>query len=126
MQGSRFLGEYDDAGGARDLGIRGFTRLINGVGAGRRSPTAPTASARSSGAPLDHAARRGPLLRPEIIIEASRNGLRMLEVPVHIRSREVGTSKKPRGSATPAGFLGVIVRSWLRARRSRSEPQGAA
>ena len=28
VQGSRFLGRYDDAGGARDLGIRGFTRLI--------------------------------------------------------------------------------------------------
>src|SRR5262249_49285910 len=28
VQGSRFLGAYDDAGGARDLGIRGFTQLI--------------------------------------------------------------------------------------------------
>ena len=29
VQGSRYLGTYDDSGGARDLGIRAFTRLIN-------------------------------------------------------------------------------------------------
>ncbi len=35
VQGSRYLGHYKDAGDARDLGIRGFTMLINLVsGAG--------------------------------------------------------------------------------------------
>ena len=48
---------------------------------------------------------------PEIIIEASHNGLRMIEVPVHIRSRSHGESKKPRRLGYPLGFLGVIVRT---------------
>ena len=35
VQGSRYLGEYDDAGGARDVGIRFFTAVVNGAsGAG--------------------------------------------------------------------------------------------
>ena len=47
VQGSRFLGTYDDAGSARDLGIRGFTRLIR-LSPHARSPTAPTATGRST------------------------------------------------------------------------------
>jgi hypothetical protein len=120
VQGSRFLGRYDDAGGARDLGIRGFTRLV----------------AFLSGAPLTDCtngfrAVEGPSLgrlqleenrfsAPEILIQAAGHGLRIKEVPVHIRSREVGESKKPRGLGYPLGFLGAILRSWLRARRTAS------
>ncbi len=53
---------------------------------------------------------------PEILIQAAGHGLRIREVPVHIRSREVGVSKKPRGLGYAWGFLGAIVRSWVRAR----------
>jgi glycosyltransferase involved in cell wall biosynthesis len=117
VQGSRFLGEYDDAGGARDLGIRGFTALINRVG--RTDITDCTNGyrairAKSLAAMQLHEAR---FSAPEILIEASRQGLRMLEVPVHIRSRSHGESKKPRRLGYPLGFLGVIART---ARRGRS------
>ncbi|MGZ4676838.1 MAG: glycosyltransferase family 2 protein [Acidimicrobiia bacterium] len=117
VQGSRFLGDYDDAGGARDLGIRGFTLLINRVGGtsitdctnGFRAIRAKSLSTMQLTEPRFSA--------PEILIEASRQGLRMLEVPVHIRSRSHGESKKPRRLGYPLGFLGVIARS---ARRGRA------
>lgn len=117
VQGSRFLGEYDDAGGARDVGIRGFTALINRVGRteitdctnGYRAIRAKSLAAMQLHEPRFSA--------PEILIEASRQGLRMLEVPVHIRSRSHGESKKPRRLGYPLGFLGVIART---ARRGRA------
>jgi glycosyltransferase involved in cell wall biosynthesis len=120
VQGSRFLGAYDDAGGARDLGIRGFTRLIrlltgttitdctngyraiDGVGLSRLQLVEDRFSA------------------SEILIQAAGKGLRIREVPVHIRSREFGESKKPRGLRYAWGYLGAIVRSWSRVHARRS------
>jgi glycosyltransferase involved in cell wall biosynthesis len=116
VQGSRFLGAYDDSGGARDLGIRGFTRLI------RLLTHADITDCTNGFRAID-----GPSLArlqleedrfsaAEILIQAAGHGLRLREVPVHIRSREVGTSKKPRGMGYAVGYLGAIARSWTRAR----------
>ena len=120
VQGSRFLGRYDDAGGARDLGIRGFTRLIAFL-----SHTPITDCTNGYRAVDGPSLARLQLVEdrfsaPEILIQAAGHGLRIREVPVHIRSREVGESKKPRGLGYPLGFLGAIVRSWVRARRPES------
>ena len=119
VQGSRFLGEYDDAGGARHLGIRLFTALINLLA--RAGITDCTNGYR--------AIRVGSLARlhlvedrfsaSEIIIEAASAGLRMREVPVHIRSRHAGTSRKPGGIRYPLGYLAVILRTVVRARARR-------
>jgi glycosyltransferase involved in cell wall biosynthesis len=120
VQGSRFLGAYDDAGGARDLGIRLFTRVVNLLGA--RGVTDCTNGFR--------AIRASSLARlrleedrfsaPEILIESARRGLRMREVPVHIRSRSHGESKKPRRLGYPVGYLAACLRVW--ARRDRRPP----
>ncbi|HEY2879841.1 glycosyltransferase family 2 protein [Nocardioides sp.] len=120
VQGSRFLGTYDDAGGARDLGIRGFTQLIRLL-TGTEITDCTNGFRAIDGAAL----RRMRLVEDrfsasEILIQAAGLGLRIREVPVHIRSREVGTSKKPRGLRYASGFLGAIIRSWARARDPRS------
>jgi glycosyltransferase involved in cell wall biosynthesis len=114
VQGSRYLGSYDDAGGARDLGIRGFTRLINVTsGAGITDCTNGFRAIRGD------ALARLQLEEPrfsaaELIMESARQGLRMQEVSVHIQSRSHGESKKPRRLRYPLGYLGVIVRTWRR------------
>jgi glycosyltransferase involved in cell wall biosynthesis len=114
VQGSRFLGEYDDAGGARQIGIHGFTRLINLLsGAGITDCTNGFRAVRAES--LARMRLEEPRFSaPEIIQEATRQGLRLREVPVHIRSRSHGESKKPRRLGYPLGFLGVIVRTWRR------------
>jgi glycosyltransferase involved in cell wall biosynthesis len=123
VQGSRFLGTYDDAGGARDLGIRGFTLLIRLLA--RVKITDCTNGYRA----IDGVAlARLQLVEDrfsasEILIQAAGHGLRIREVPVHIRSREIGTSKKPRGLGYAAGFLGAILRSWTRVHDPRSTPR---
>jgi glycosyltransferase involved in cell wall biosynthesis len=119
VQGSRFLGRYDDAGGARDLGIRGFTRLITLL-TGTEITDCTNGYRAIDGAALARLRLvEDRFSASEIIIQAAGRGLRIREVPVHIRSREVGSSKKPRGLRYASGFLGAIVRSWAGARRGQ-------
>ena len=114
VQGSRFLGRYDDAGSARDVGIRGFTALINALsGTSVTDCTNGYRAVRASGLARTRLVE-GRFSAAEIIIEAAACRLRILEVPVHIRRRAVGESRKPRGLGYPVGFLGAILRSWAR------------
>lgn len=114
VHGSRFLGEYDEAGSARSVGIRFFARLINLLA--RTHVTDCTNGFRAV------RADKLALLRleedrfsaAEIIMEAGAKGLRMQEVPVHIQARSHGESKKPRRLGYPLGFLQTIFRVWLR------------
>lgn len=114
VQGSRFFGEYDDAGGMRHKGIEMFTRLINLLS--DTSITDCTNGYRAIHADSLRALRlrESRFNAPELIIESARHGLRIAEVPVHIRSRASGDSKKPRGLGYPLGFLRVIVSTRLR------------
>jgi glycosyltransferase involved in cell wall biosynthesis len=114
VQGSRYLGQYDDAGGARDLGIRAFTTLINTTsGAGVTDCTNGFRAIR--GEALARLRLQEPRFSAaELIMESARRDLRIREVPVHIQSRSHGESKKPQRLAYPIGYLGTIVRSWRR------------
>jgi glycosyltransferase involved in cell wall biosynthesis len=121
VQGSRFLGEYDDAHGARHLGIKIFTLLLNLVA--RLRITDCTNGYRAMRAERLHRLTlvEDRFSASEILIQAAVHGLRVREVPVHIRAREVGESRKPRGLRYPLGYLRVVLRSWVRARRSVRE-----
>lgn len=120
VQGSRFLGAYDDAGGARDLGIRGFTRLIR-ILTGTQITDCTNGYRAIDGTGLARLVLvEDRFSASEILIQAAGNGLRIREVPVHIRSREIGESKKPRGLGYAWGYLGAIVRSWARVQDPRS------
>ena len=112
--GSRFRGEYADSGGMRHLGIVIFTVLLNLLA--RTKITDCTNGFRSirglALAQLELRERR--FSAPEIILEASRKGLRIEEVPVTIVARSAGESKKPPGFHYPFGFLKTIIKVWLR------------
>ncbi len=114
VQGSRYLGTYDDAGGARDLGIRFFTAVVNGAsGAGITDCTNGFRAIR--GDSLAELRLEEPQFSAaELIIESARRGLRIQEVPVHIQSRSHGDSKKPRRLGYPIGYLGAVARTWRR------------
>ncbi len=114
VQGSRYLGAYDDAGGARDLGIRGFTQLIN-VASGANITDCTNGFRAIRGDALARLQLEEPRFSAaELIMESARQGLRIREVSVHIQSRSHGESKKPRRLRYPLGYLGVIVRTWRR------------
>jgi glycosyltransferase involved in cell wall biosynthesis len=114
VQGSRYLGRYDDSGGARDAGIRLFTTVINVTsGAGITDCTNGFRAIR--GRDLARLRLEEPRFSAaELIMESARQGLRIREVPVHIQSRSHGESKKPRRLGYPIGYLATIVRTWRR------------
>ncbi len=114
VQGSRFLGAYDDAGGARDLGIRFFTRVVNLLGARGISDCTNGFRAVRASSLAQLRLEEDRFSAPEILIESARRGLRMREVPVHIRSRSHGESKKPRRLGYPVGYLAACLRVWAR------------
>lgn len=112
--GSRYLGEnQSDNSLTRESGIRVFTWLIN-----RLSKTDITDCTNG------YRAIRGPQLAkltlteerfsaPELIIEARKNGLRIQEIPITIRKREAGETKKPKiGYAV--GLIRTIMITWIR------------
>ena len=51
---------------------------------------------------------------PELVLGAHRAGLRIVEVPVVVRRRQSGRSKKGGTLRYGWGFLRVVLRSWLR------------
>jgi len=114
VQGSRFLGEYDDAGGSREAGIRFFTKVINILSDAGITDCTNGYRAIRSDALAKLQLEEDRFSAAEIIMEAARHGLRMQEVPVHIRSRSHGESKKPRRLGYPLGYLRVVVGAWLR------------
>lgn len=114
VQGSRFLGDYDDAGSARHVGITVFTKLINLLsGAGITDCTNGFRAIRADKLALLRL-EEDRFSAPEIIMESARKGLRMSEIPTHIRSRIHGESKKPRRLGYPLGFLRATLSVWLR------------
>ena len=125
VQGSRFLGEYDDAGGVRDLGIRFFTALINLLARARITDCTNGYRAIRVDALSRLHLVEDRFSASEILIEAASAGLRMREVPVHIRSRHAGTSRKPGGVRYPLGYLAVILRAYVRSRARRLRGRSA-
>jgi len=114
VMGSRFLGQYEDPGGLRHIGIVFFTALINFLG--RVHVTDCTNGFRairgSDLVKLD--LREDRFNAPELIMEAAKKELRIQEVPVTIARRSAGESKKPPRLGYPLGFLRTIVQTWLR------------
>lgn len=114
VQGSRFLGAYDDAGGARDRGIRLFSALINFLSDAGITDCTNGFRAITADKLVLLRLEEDRFSAAEIIMESARMGLRMTEIPIHIRSRTHGESKKPRRLGYPIGFLRVVLSVWLR------------
>ena len=112
--GSRYRGEdQSDNSVTRQSGIIVFTWLINRL-----------ANTDITDCTNGYRAIRGSMLAnltlseerfsaPELIIESRKNGLRISEVPVTIREREGGETKKPKlGYAV--GLMRTILITWIR------------
>jgi glycosyltransferase involved in cell wall biosynthesis len=114
VQGSRFLGAYDDAGSPRDLGIRVLNLVVNAASRAGITDCANGFRAVRVDRLSELMLFEDRFSASEILIEAARRGLRILEVPVHVRARSHGESKKPRHLGYPLGFLRVVLRVWWR------------
>jgi hypothetical protein len=112
--GSRRMGAYDGDSRARNAGITVYTRLINVLGGTDVSDIANGYRAIRASRLSEIAFTEDQFHNPELLLGAARAGLRVVDVPVTIRRRASGTSKKGTNLRYGLGFLRVIVKTWLR------------
>ncbi|WP_181686871.1 glycosyltransferase family 2 protein [Halorhabdus salina] len=112
--GSRYVGDdRSDNGPARQAGIRVFTALINLVAKLDVTDCTNGYRAIRGSALSELTLTEERFSAPELLIEARKNALRIEEVPVTIRERDEGESKKPTlGYAF--GLTRTIFVTWLR------------
>ena len=114
VQGSRVLGSFEVESHARKWGVHLFARLLTTLG--RTKITDPSTGYRaitSSGLrKLD--LKQDQFYVSEVILDAARKGLEVIEVPITMRRRASGVTKKPTTIRYAWGFSKAIVRTWLR------------
>jgi hypothetical protein len=112
--GSRRMGGQAKESTARDAGITLYTRLINLLGGTEVTDIANGYRAIRASRLSEIAFTEDQFHNPELLLGAARAGLRVLDVPVTIRKRTSGTSKKGTNLRYGLGFLRVIFKTWLR------------
>jgi hypothetical protein len=114
VQGSRVLGSFEVESNVRMYGVKVFARLLSTLG--RTKITDPSTGYRAVTAAalrrLD--LRQDQFYVSEVILDAARKGLDVIEVPITLRKRASGTTKKPTSLRYAWGFSKAIVRTWLR------------
>jgi GT2 family glycosyltransferase len=114
VQGSRVLGNFEIESKARKHGVMFFSKLLTALS--RTKITDPSNGYRAVTADaltrLD--LRQDQFYVSEMILEAARVGVRVVEVPISVRRRASGTTKKPTTARYAWGFSKAIVRTWLR------------
>jgi hypothetical protein len=114
VQGSRVLGSFERESRVRHLGVlvlSGLATLMTGtritdVSNGYRAIRAETLR--------KLILRQDQFWTSEIIIEALRHLATIKEVPITVRARASGETKKPRPFKYGWNFLKVMVKTWLR------------
>ncbi len=112
--GSRRKGTQERESRARDAGISAYTRLVNLLGGTEVSDIANGYRAIRASRLAEIAFTEDQFHNPELLLGAARAGLRVIDVPVTIRRRASGKSKKGTNLRYGLGFLRVIVKTWLR------------
>lgn len=114
VQGSRVLGSFEIESNARSHGVKLFAKLLSALS--RTKITDPSTGYRAMTAAalrrLD--LRQDQFYVSEVILDAARKGLGVIEVPITLRKRASGATKKPTTIRYAWGFSKAIVRTWLR------------
>lgn len=114
VQGSRVLGSFEIDSAARRWGVTLFAKLLSALS--RTDITDPSTGFRAVSLEAVHRLdlRQDQFYVSEVILDASRKGLRVVEVPITLRRRSSGATKKPATLKYAWGFSKAIVRTWLR------------
>ncbi len=114
VQGSRVLGSFEIESQTRHYGVRVFARLLTTLG--RTRITDPSTGYRAMTASALRALdlKQDQFYVSEVILDSARKGLRVIEVPIALRKRANGVTKKPTTLRYAWGFSKAIVRTWLR------------
>jgi glycosyltransferase involved in cell wall biosynthesis len=114
VNGSRTLGSADPNTFSRELGLRVFNRVLTAVTRTEITDCSSGYRAIKAEALAKLDLRQEQFHASEWLIEASKRGLRLEEVPITVASRMHGETKKPATLGYGIGFAKAIVRTWLR------------
>jgi hypothetical protein len=114
VQGSRILGQFEVESKARKHGVRVFAWLLTLLGSTRITDPSTGYRAITASALRRLDLRQDQFYVSELILDASRKGMKVVEVPITIRARASGASKKPTTFRYAWGFSKAIMRTWLR------------
>lgn len=112
--GSRVLGGRDERAGLRAIGIGLFSRLINLLTGSNITDCSSGFRAISPEVLRTIQLREPQYHTPELIIGVTKRRMVVTEVPIHVRARMSGESKKGPDMRYGWRFIRSIMRAWLR------------
>lgn len=114
VNGSRVLGEFERDSLIRHLGVHFFSWVVT-VMTGQRI-TDPSGGYRATRSDLLKrlVLQQDQFWTTELLIEGLRHRARIVEVPITIRARAGGKSKKPPALKYGWNFSKAIIQTWLR------------
>ncbi len=114
VNGSRVLGHYEPDAFVRAVGVRLFSSAVSLLTTTRVTDvSSPFRAFRADAVERLHL-RQPQFQASELLIEAIRKGLRFLEVPITMRRRAAGESRKPGTISYAWGFVKAMMTAWLR------------
>ncbi|HET6874631.1 MAG TPA: glycosyltransferase family 2 protein [Acidimicrobiales bacterium] len=121
--GSRRLGRSEVGDRVRATGVVAFARLISLLTGHRVTDPSSGYRAFLTEVPQRVPLRQAQYQASELLIGAISLGFRVAEVPMTVRARVAGRSKKGANLLYGWRFTGVVVTTWWRMRRvARSQP----
>jgi hypothetical protein len=114
VNGSRLLGEFQRESRVRHIGVHFFSWVVT-IATGQRI-TDPSNGYRATRPEILKrlSLEQDQFWASELLIEALRMRARIQEVPITIRARQAGQSKKPKSLKYGWHFAKAIIKTWLK------------
>jgi glycosyltransferase involved in cell wall biosynthesis len=114
VNGSRVLGEFERESVIRHVGVHFFSRIVTIMIGTRITDVSNGYRAVRTDVLKKLQLDQDQFWASELLIEGMRHRLRILEVPITIRARQGGESKKPKNARYAWNFTKAIFKTWLR------------
>jgi hypothetical protein len=114
VNGSRLLGEFERESLVRHVGVHFFSRLVTLMTGQRVTDVSSGYRATRADVLRKLVLEQDQFWTSELLIEALRHRARIREVPITIKARAGGKSKKPKPLKYGWHFAKAIIQTWLR------------
>jgi Glycosyl transferase family 2/Uncharacterized conserved protein (DUF2304) len=124
VQGSRVLGSFEVESHTRRLGLTFFARVLSALARARITDPANGYRSISPKALQKLELTQDQFIASELILECAHRGLVVVEVPISVRRRAGGLTKKGTTFRYALGYSRAIVHTYLRHASSGGYEQG--
>jgi glycosyltransferase involved in cell wall biosynthesis len=126
VTGSRWLGSQEPASLVRRIGSRVFARVTSALSGQHITDTSFGFRAMRADITGDLTLRQPQYQSGELLLEVLGHGYRVIEVPMTMRARRSGRSKKGSSLQFGLAYTSAVVTTWWRLRASRTSRASAA